>query len=83
MKKRSNTLIKHLRLIFFTTLTLQIVGSELNQDPQIIQPGAPGNPSKIIDAKEATDIANTSYIKADVDFLQGMIVHHELSLIHI
>ena len=62
MKKRSNTLIKHLRLIFFTTLTLQIVGSELNQDPQIIQPGAPGNPSKIIDAKEATDIANTLHI---------------------
>ena len=68
MKKRSNTFIKNLKLIFFTALTLQILGSELNQDPQIIQPGAPGNPSKIIDANEATDIANTSYIKADVDF---------------
>ena len=62
MKKRNNMFIKNLRLIFFTAVTLQIVGSELNQDPQIIQPGAPGNPSKIIDAKEATDIANTSYI---------------------
>ena len=50
MKKKSNTLIKNLKLIFFSALTLHIVGSELNQDPQIIQPGAPGNPSKIIDA---------------------------------
>ena len=81
MMKRNNTLIKNLKLIFFTTLTLHIVGSELNQDPQIIQPGAPGNPSKVIDAKEATDIANTSYIKADVDFLQGMIVHHEQAIV--
>ena len=81
MKKKSNTLIKNLKLIFFTALTLHIVGSELNQDPQIIQPGAPGNPSKVIDAKEATDIANTSYIKADVDFLQGMIVHHEQAIV--
>ena len=81
MKKKSKTLIKNLKLIFFTALTLHIVGSELNQDPQIIQPGAPGNPSKVIDAKEATDIANTSYIKADVDFLQGMIVHHEQAIV--
>ena len=81
MKKKNKTLIKNLKLIFFTALTLHIVGSELNQDPQIIQPGAPGNPSKVIDAKEATDIANTSYIKADVDFLQGMIVHHEQAIV--
>ena len=74
-------LIRNLKLIFFTAITLQIVGSELNQDPQIIQPGSPGNPSKIIHAKEATDIANTSYIKADVDFLEGMIVHHEQAIV--
>ena len=47
----------------------------------IIQPGAPGNPSKILDAKEATNISNTSYIKADVKFLQGMIVHHEQAIL--
>tara|TARA_A100000164_G_scaffold322648_1_gene305990 strand:+ start:753 stop:2903 length:2151 start_codon:yes stop_codon:yes gene_type:complete len=47
----------------------------------IIQPGLPGNPSKILDAEEATNISNTSYIKADVKFLQGMIVHHEQAVI--
>ena len=47
----------------------------------IIQPGAPGNPSKILDAKEATNISNTSYIKADVKFLQGMIIHHEQAIL--
>ena len=47
----------------------------------IIQPGAPGKSSKVLDASEAINIANTSYIKADVDFLQGMIVHHEQAIV--
>ena len=41
----------------------------------------PGSPSKILDADEATKISNTSYIVADVEFLQGMIVHHEQAII--
>ena len=49
--------------------------------PLIVQPGAPGDPSKVLDAKEATNISNTSYIKADVKFLQGMIVHHEQAIV--
>mgnify|MGYP005693200945 FL=1 len=47
----------------------------------IIQPGAPGYPSKVLDESEATNIANTSYINADVKFLQGMIVHHEQAIL--
>ena len=47
----------------------------------IIQPGAPGYPSKVLNESEATNIANTSYINADVKFLQGMIVHHEQAIL--
>ena len=47
----------------------------------IIQPGAPGEESKNLDPVEATDIAGTSYIQADVDFLQGMIVHHQQAVL--
>ena len=64
-------------VIIFPTLTLN---SEDYSAP-IIQPGMPGSPSKILDADEATKISNTSYISADVEFLQGMIVHHEQAIV--
>ena len=50
-----------------------------NNSP-ILQPGAPGQDTKLITAEMATDIANSSYTTADVYFMQGMIVHHEQAL---
>ena len=47
----------------------------------IIQPGLPGQESKRIDALMATNIAGASFVKADVDFLQGMIVHHRQAIL--
>ena len=64
-------------IFIFPVLTLN---SEDYSAP-IIQPGMPGSPSKILDADEATKISNTSYISADVEFLQGMIVHHEQAIV--
>ena len=64
-------------VLIFPTLTLN---SEDYSAP-IIQPGMPGSPSKILDADEATKISNTSYISADVEFLQGMIAHHEQAIV--
>ncbi|MCJ7420307.1 DUF305 domain-containing protein [Sphingomicrobium astaxanthinifaciens] len=43
---------------------------------QIILPGAPGEPSRIISPEEAGAIADTSYTEADVAFMQAMIHHH-------
>jgi len=45
--------------------------------PQIVQPGAPGQDSKVLTADEATQLASASYTEADVVFMQGMIVHHQ------
>ena len=42
----------------------------------IIQPGAPGQPGRIITAEEASDLASIQYSAGDVMFLQGMISHH-------
>ena len=42
----------------------------------IIQPGAPGQPGRIITAEEAADLASIQYSAGDVMFLQGMISHH-------
>jgi uncharacterized protein (DUF305 family) len=44
--------------------------------PQIIQPGAPGEPSRVIGAEKATDLSQVQYTGADIKFMQGMIGHH-------
>jgi uncharacterized protein (DUF305 family) len=59
----------------------QLVFAVEDNNPTIIQPGAPGESSKNLDPEMASNIADTSYIKADVDFLEGMIVHHEQAIV--
>ena len=56
-------------------LTL-IVGNQLYGQAPIIQPGLPGQPSRLISAQEAADLAGIQYSAGDVMFLQGMISHH-------
>ena len=69
---------------FFSVLcivgTLHLpAGVVLGQVP-IIQPGAPGQPSREISAEEASDLSGISYTDADVKFMQGMILHHDQAL---
>ena len=68
---RSNS-IAALSVISFGLLTPV---SGISEVP-ILQPGSPGEPTKVIDSETAIAIANTSYTAADVDFMQGMIIHH-------
>ena len=63
----------YLTLFFFNT----IKASEV----PILQPGAPGESSKEIDSDTAINIASSSYTKADVEFMQGMIIHHHQALV--
>ena len=42
----------------------------------IVQPGAPGQQSRLITAEEASALAGTEYSLGDIQFLQGMIPHH-------
>ena len=44
--------------------------------PQIVQPGAPGQPSRTIGAEAARDLSHVQATPADVAFMQGMIHHH-------
>lgn len=46
------------------------------QDVAIVQPGAPGEPTKELSAEEASAIAEASYSLDDVKFMQDMIPHH-------
>jgi len=51
-------------------------GAAWAQDTPIVQPGAPGKPSRELDAKKAVEIAKNSYSRDDVRFMQDMIPHH-------
>ena len=42
----------------------------------IVQPGAPGQPTRTIDVARATNLSGTGFSGADVAFMQGMIGHH-------
>src|SRR5258708_4233742 len=44
--------------------------------PPIVQPGAPGEPSQVIGAAQASDLSQVQYTGADIKFMQGMIGHH-------
>ncbi len=50
------------------------------EPPPIVQPGAPGESSRVIGAKEAADLSGVQYTDADVKFMQGMISHHAQAL---
>ena len=61
---------------FITILLGLSLTTNLMAEVPILQPGAPGEPTRVIDSETAIAIANTSYTAADVDFMQGMIIHH-------
>lgn len=44
--------------------------------PGLVQPGAPGEASRVISASAASDLSNIQVTAADVRFMQGMIGHH-------
>jgi uncharacterized protein (DUF305 family) len=46
----------------------------------IVQPGAPGEPSRVIDARQASDLSRITYTAAETRFMQGMIGHHAQAL---
>ena len=58
-------------------LLLGASGIALAQSAPIVQPGAPGQDARILSADDAIKLASASYTAADVNFMQGMILHHQ------
>ena len=48
--------------------------------PRLVQPGAPGEPSRVLSADEAELASPPPVTAADVRFMQGMIGHHAQAL---
>lgn len=71
----------------FTLLTLLLAGAGggcrtagVDGSPQLVQPGAPGQASRVISAEKATDLSRVQFTPADARFMQGMIGHHAQAL---
>jgi len=62
--------------LLFALSPITAVESQAQEPPPIVQPGAPGAPSRNISANEASNLAGLQHSDADVRFMQGMISHH-------
>lgn len=64
------------------TIGLALAGAvacgSLRSEPAvpIVQPGAPGEPGRVITAQQASNLSQVRDTAADVQFMQGMIGHH-------
>ena len=80
-----NNFILIRKQILISVISLFIFSSIFAEDqsiaPPIIQPGAPGEETKDIDVATASEIADTSFTSDDVEFMQGMILHHHQAMI--
>jgi len=55
---------------------VSVAGLASAQDVPIVQPGAPGEPARILSSTEAIQIASSRYTANDVTFMRDMIPHH-------
>ena len=59
-------------LIFF--LTLPICAQQAEPSPVVVQPGAPGQPTRVLPSSTRPTLPLHS--QKDTEFMQGMIMHH-------
>jgi uncharacterized protein (DUF305 family) len=52
----------------------------VDERPPIVQPGAPGESSRVITTEKAVDLRGVQAAAADVQFMQGMIGHHQQAI---
>ena len=74
------TFASHSGRVALSTFILLGLANVAMAQSLIIQPGAPGEPSRELTAEEAVEIADTSYSPADVRFMSDMIPHHHQAL---
>ena len=67
---RSTLVVASILILPLASLSAQQTGS----GPVVVQPGAPGQPTRTLPPTTRAKLPPSS--KADVDFMQGMIMHH-------
>ena len=80
---RADNSSRIVRLLYASLLAAILLSScrSLGEDrPTLVQPGAPGEPTRVITATEAADSSRLQPTATDVRFMQGMIGHHAQAL---
>ena len=69
-------------LLLLSALVLPGAGGLHAQEaPRTVQPGAPGEPARVLTADELARAEHPPHTAADVSFMQGMILHHGQALV--
>ena len=63
-------------VVLFAGLITGQAAAQTPSSPPIFQPGAPGQPSRVVTPEQAQALGRTTFTTADVGFMQHMIVHH-------
>ena len=74
---RSGLRIAHLSV---SATLVASLGTAFAQTPRLVQPGAPGEPTREITAEQASDTSAVRHTAADTRFMQGMLGHHAQAL---
>ena len=69
-------MIKGRDILAVSLCALAATAPALAQEAPIVQPGAPGESTRVLSAEQAIALADSRYSPADVAFMQGMITHH-------
>lgn len=72
--------VKRLSVRFLAGCSVAVLlsaGAAQAQQAPIVQPGAPGQASRTLEARDAARVSDNRYSDDDVAFMQGMIVHHQ------
>jgi uncharacterized protein (DUF305 family) len=67
-------------LLFVVLTTAACRTGRTDAKPVIVQPGAPGQATRVIGAAQAADLSQVQHTAADVTFMQGMIGHHQQAI---
>jgi uncharacterized protein (DUF305 family) len=77
---RARTLVVALTALAGTTCAAGRETAGALDKPPIVQPGAPGEPSRVITAGQSVERPRVQHTAADVRFMQNMLAHHAQAL---
>lgn len=72
--------MRRLAIAVLTTAAAACGAATSSTKPPIVQPGAPGQESRVVTAQAAADQSRVQATAADITFMQGMIHHHAQAL---
>ena len=73
-------LIRILLIVLVAAVSSSCRTAAADRDPPIVQPGAPGQSTKVLTPEAASRLPQPGFTPADVKFMQGMIGHHAQAL---